>query len=318
MVKAKRIPPPLPGVYYDIPFDVYLSWDAVDASLLRDIAHSPAYAYDKIDNPDEDKPVYLKGRLFHLMLSSPDAADREFIIKPDTYIAEPAKAKGKAKGEEKKWNGNAKVCKRWIADKLASGLMPVSKDVHADCKGMAESVRRHPRLKPLVDGAAVEVSVVWMDEATGMICKGRYDLFKNGIIGDPKSSSGTVWKADLDANPFFRDAFSHGYHIQCAMYIDAAKALKLTTEIPWFVFVAVEGYSPYLVMAYDVYDDPDAESYHFLSLGRAEYHILLLEYKNCLKTGVWPGYPTEHEDMMLPYMGRKRLEEHIGWQGGNR
>lgn len=353
----KRIPAPEPGIYPGVPFETYLAWDAVNASLLKDVGHAPALAYDHMTNPDPDKKAYVKGRLFHLLSTGATNADEEFIVTPETYptivkaedsgwtvksLPDPgnwyeiAQGRGKARTTHRaqilpttdggyavqseappeshalqmnKWNGNAKVCQEWAADRAGDGKTIVKADEYTDASGMAEQVRKHPKLGPLLAGAQVEVSVVWMDAKTGLKCKARFDLYKEGVICDLKSSSSPAWAANELTNPFFHNAYRYGYHIQVAHYMEGLKALAMTERVPWVVLAAVEGYSPYLLMAYDIFDDPQALSYDFLTLGRLRRYMLMVEYKRCLESGEWPGYKTEHEDMMLPYRGVEELKE---------
>jgi len=291
-----RIPAPEPGLHYDVPFETYLAWDAVDCSLLKKMDHSSEYARYCMTQPDPDKEAYAKGRLFHLLCGDPGKADDEFIVKPSVYVNDD--------GEEKPWHGGAKVCKQWALDQAASNRTVIASDAMDDCLGMAARVRTHPKLGPLLVGAKVEVSVVWIVAATGVVCKGRFDLYHNGIVVDLKSTSGSA-----KPERWFHEAYRYLYHLQCAMYLDAVKALGLTSEVPWFVFAAVEGYAPYSVAVYDVQDDIDALSYDFLHLGRVRYRALLQHYAWCLEHDEWPGYGDEHMDMELPYAGRKELEE---------
>ncbi len=297
---TKTIEAPEPGVYENIPFEQYLAWDAADCSLLKKIDHSAEYAHYHQTHPEPDKDAYAKGRLFHLLIGEPEKADAEFIIKPATYIAET----GKDEGKEKKWNGNANVCKGWFASQKASGRTVVTADVMDECRLMAARVLAHPTLGPMIADAKVEVSVVWIDKMTGLKLKGRFDLFKAGIVVDAKSTSG---KASPEA--FAADAYRYKYHLQAAMYLDAVIALKLTDEVPWFTFAAVEGYAPHSICVFDVQDDIDALSYDFLHLGRIRYRALLQHYKWCVDHDEWPGYGEEHFDMELPYRGRKELED---------
>jgi len=262
----ERIPTPEPGVYADVPFEMYLAWDAVDCSFLKQMDHSSEYAHYCLTHPDPDKKAYAKGRLFHLLCVEPEQADAEYILQPAKYI-------DRKTGEEKKWHGGANVCKQWALDQAASGRSITDQDVMDECVGMANRVRTHPKLGPLLAGAQVEVSVVWLDAATGVTCKGRFDLYRSGIVVDLKSTSGSA-----KPSRWFYEAYKYQYHLQCAMYLDAVKALKLTEEVPWFVFAAVEGYAPYSVACYDVYDDIDALSYDFLLLGRIRYRALLQHY----------------------------------------
>jgi len=287
--QVSRQPPPEPGVYRSVAFAEYAAWDAANAGILRAMAHAPAMALYRREHVEHDRPTYLLGRLFHLLTTQPDLADGEFIVKPETYVND--------KGDEKPWHGGAKVCKAWMAEQEATGRSVVSAAEMDQARQMAENIRAHPKLGQVLQKADVEVSVVWVDETTGVTCKGRYDVARldAGIIGDLKSCQ----TAKPDA--WFADAYRHKYHIQTAMYVDAGKALGLfPEEVPWFVFALAEKYPPYLVRGYDVYDDPQAMSYAFLDLGRKTYKTLLQQYAYCLKNDEWPGYGDEHADMMLP------------------
>jgi len=285
-----------PGIYPGIPFPEYLAWDAVDASLLKAMSHAPAMAHYRRTHPEHDKPAYLLGRLFHLLATNPESADSEFIVRPKTYTD--------GKGNEKPWHGGANVCKGWAADKRASGLEVVSQDDYERATGMATSVRTHPKLGPLVDRAQVEVSVVWRDSGTGVLCKGRWDLRKGGVLCDLKSTSSTA--APSPTAPWFTRAIRFGYDVQVAMYIDALIAIDPPSEVPWFVFGVVESYPPYLCADYDVHDDRDAESYEWLQYGRAHYRTLLDQYKWCVEHDKWEAYDT-HSEMLLPPWVNKEL-----------
>lgn len=279
---------PKPGIYPNIDFETYQSWDAVNASLIKAFLRVPAMAEFRMNEPEEDKIAYVKGRLFHLLLSDPKAADSEFICTPPTYTSD--------KGEEKPWHGGAKICKQWKAQQLASGLTIIPADDMADAVGMASALRKHPKLGALFDQAEVEVSVVWQDPGSGILCKGRWDIYKrgSGIVLDPKSSRSAA------ADAFFAMAYRYGYHIQCAMYVDAMLILDPPKkgEVPWFVFGVVENFPPYLVRQFDVFDDSAAVSFPFIDLGRKTYKSLLPAIKHCMETGKWPGY--EDGEMMLP------------------
>jgi len=291
---AELIPAPDPGVYPNVPFDKYLAWDACDASFLRAMAHTPSYARWKRHHPQEDKACYAKGRLFHALTLEPDQVDREFIVKPATYTND--------KGETKKWNGNATVCKQWFAQH--AHLTPINADTLAEAQAMADRVRALPQLAQFLDGADVELSVVWVDKGTGLTCKARFDAYRNGIVLDLKSTSGSAGPF-----PWFAECQRHRYYLQAAQYIEGMIATGLAKGVPWFCFVACEAYPPHDVAVYDVQDDKDALSYDFLCYGRLRRAMLLQQTARCLKDDDWPGYPAESADMELTYQARKEMDE---------
>lgn len=277
---------PAPGIWPKIAFDEYLALPAVDFSLLKAMAHAPEVARYRMSHPEDDKPAYIKGRLFHLLCTESGKMDEEFVLKPKTYVNE--------KGVEKPWHGGANVCKAMLADWAASGLTPLAQDVFDEAWGMSMQVRNHEKLGPLVRKAQVEVSVIWTDPDTNLACKGRWDTWKADVVGDLKSTT------NAEPEAWWKEAYGRKYHLQCAMYVDAKKILAPSDRVAWFVFGVAEGYAPYLVSAHDVHDDPDAQSYPFLELGRRNYHALLQRFKWCMENDDWPGYGSEHHDMMLP------------------
>ncbi len=293
---------PKVGIHYDIPFDEYLAWDAWHASFLKDVEHTPHYAWARKQQgeaDDAEKAHYSKGRLFHCLVGQPSKVDEDFVLRPDTYTSD----RGKDKGKEKPWHGGAKVCEAWAI--AQAGRSIISRDTMEEAAAMAHRVCDHHAIAPLIADCKVEVSIVWEDKLTGALCKGRYDLFKNGIIVDLKSTSSAA-----GPSAFFYEAMKYRYHIQCAMYIDGGKALGMFGDkVPWFAFAAVEGYFPHEIAVYDVQDDPSALSYDFLMYGRLKYRAALQVVEHCKKTGNWTGYGPESYDMELTYQGRKEFEE---------
>jgi len=284
---------PKPGIYRGVPFNEYLQWPAISASFLKDMEHTPHYAKVKADNPAEEKDCYTKGRLFHCLALEPEKADALFIIKPPTYTSE--------KGEEKSWNGNANVCKAWMAANADRTI--VSADVYREAKAMADRVRGLTQMAPFLADADAELSGVYQDAPTGLTCKFRFDAFKNGIILDLKSTSGAAGR-----EAFTREAQSHRYYIQVAHYIEAVKSLGLSDGVPWFAFVAVEGYAPHDVAVYDVQDDPGALSYDFLVYARIKRAMALQQTRWCMEHNEWPGYQDNSFDMELSYQARNEME----------
>jgi exodeoxyribonuclease VIII len=269
----------------------------VDQSFLKSVAHNPAYAKHRRDNPDEDKKCYRKGRLFHTLTLEPDKVGNEYAVKPATYIHHET-------GEEKPWHGGATVCKQW--EKNHSHQTIIDQATIDEATGMALAVRSLPPLQKFLSGAEVEYSVVWIDPATGLLCKARYDAFRDGVVLDLKSTSGNA-----GVERFKYEAHDHKYWLQSAHYIESVNVLGLRKpKMPaWFRFVAVEGYPPYGCACYDIQDDPSALSYPFLCYGRMKRTVLMFTVKQCMETGVWPGHNPGPWDMELTIPAQNELEK---------
>lgn len=298
------IPCPPPGVHEHVPFVEYLEWDAVDASFLKAVEHTPHYAKARNELGEEAadaKVHYSKGRLFHCLVAEPEQAEALFVQQPDEYHHPDDE-----EGVMRKWNGNAKVCQQWVAANMDKTI--VTRATMAEAVGMALRVRQHGSIRPLLQGCQSELSIVWVDKQTGLTCKGRYDLFKNGIVVDLKSTSSAA-----SDRAFFSEAYRHKYHLQPAMYIDGGKQLGLFAgRVPWFAFVVVEGYYPYEVAVYDVQDDKDALSFDFLEYGRLKYHVGLQKVAYAIEHNQWDDYGPESMDMQLTYVAREELAQLTG------
>jgi hypothetical protein len=281
-------------VYPGVPFSEYLAWDAVSASFLKDMEHTPRYAMTKKQDPREEKDCYSKGRLFHALCFEPQTVESAFAIEPTTYQSD--------KGEVKPWHNGANVCKAWRASNADKTC--IDQETFDESAAMAARVRAMPQLAPFLSDAQVELSAVYIDSQTGLLCKMRMDAFKNGIILDAKSTSSTASR-----DGFNRECQQHRYYLQAAHYIEGAKALRIAAEVPWFAFVAVEGYKPYDLAVFDVQDDTDALSFDFLHYGRLKRRILLNDVRNCKDKGEWPGYVPDSFDCELTFQARKELEE---------
>jgi hypothetical protein len=151
----------------------------------------------------------------------------------------------------------------------------------------------------LLDGALMELSVQWKDDATGVLCKARLDAYNERI--------GTVIdiKTTIDASPqgFGRKLYAYGYNRQAAWYLDSLRAHNESAY--HFVFIAVEKEPPYSIGLYRLSDEA-------IKLSRSENQALLRRYAECSRTDVWPGYTDGIEDISIPKYGLTDMEEEYG------
>jgi hypothetical protein len=225
------------------------------------------------------------GSLLDCLALTPDDTEKRFIVKPETYTNED--------GDEKPWNGNAKVCRKWAADQIKAGIEIISeselKYAEAACKSMladatiADFIRNSDRQVHLVGE--------WHDKETGITVplKALIDLA-------PKDD--TIWSDNLadikttrNAEPMAwqRFCFKVGYFIQAALYNElwnAATGQQRTS----FCFFLVENYSPWQTAKRLL-------SQNYMTLGRAEVDRVMSLYCRCLLTGKWPTYDDTDESV---------------------
>ena len=191
------------------------------------------------------------------------------------------------------WRSNATFCDGWSGgiDKEI-----IKRDRLDVAQAMAGRLRELPQVQQFLDGAEIEVSMVWRDPQTQLLCKSRMDIYKKGQIADPKKSAHCV-----DWERFARDVRYYGYAGQAGMYRDGVNWLYKNVlnlalpEVPMFRWLAVEDAPPYSPAVYDLYDRTDAVSYDWLQYGRQTWHGYLQRVAHALKTEHWPGHNADND-----------------------
>ena len=260
-----------PRIYYDMPFAEYCGWPAINNSVLACLmGRSPLHAKVMIDGQREDTPSLSFGRAFHTATLEPELFDQTYTVAP--------------KIDRRTKDGKA----RWAAFQAASdGKELLSDDDYQTLKQMASSVRNSPAIDCITNGKS-EVSIVWEDEATGLLCKMRIDyLHKDrGFLVDLKTTR------DASPDGFSRAMFTYRYHQQAAFYMAGFKSITKTDE-SLFLFVAIEKTAPYASAIYEV-------AGRTIQAGENAYKGALIAYKECIESGVWPSYQKEVELIDMP------------------
>lgn len=181
-----------------------------------------------------------------------------------------------------------KVAKELVADVRDSGAVPVRPSDWAAVHAAGAAVRRHPVASVLFTGGLPEQTMIWHDEATGVVCRGMADYLRGDLIIDLK----TCQCAHPDA--IAKSIANYGYHQQAAWYLEGYTQLAADEQLnPRFLFVFVEKDPPHLITI----AQPDQES---LEVGAARNRRALEVFRDCTEAGVWPGYTTDVELISLP------------------
>jgi len=268
---------PDPGVYPGVSFDDYWKWDAANQSLLSRFARSAAHAREYQLHPPKRTPALDKGQATHTaILEGPDA----FAA---TYLRAPDLARNTKKGRE-----------AWAA---AEGANPTKILLPAgDFDAVLRMVRAIPegsRAWDLLHGekGANEVSLLWLDERTGLACKARLDRLTTfeawPTVVDLKTTRNAADWA------FSRSAHDYGMHIQAAHTLAGLRALGDEGASRRFFNVAVENEPPHAFVPYEL----DEEA---LDQGEREVRCYLRALAKCRETGEWPGYPDQVTSLSLP------------------
>jgi hypothetical protein len=262
------------GIHPDVPMSEYGSWDAANYSTLKKFDRSAAHARAMLLNPPEQTPAMFLGSATH-------AAVLEPIRFAGEYVAAP------------------KVDRRFKKDKLIwatfeednQGKEILTGQEHEQCMAMQSSALSNPVVNALVNDAGyTELSFVWVDKDTEVLCKGRVDrfgrLYGHSVIADLK----TTENATHDA--WAREVQRYQYHAQAAFYLDGLDTVSPVVERR-FIWMALEKKPPYAVAIYE----PDAAT---LDKGRRMYRSYLRQWKSCRTYDVWPGYDPGIQPLLLP------------------
>jgi PDDEXK-like domain of unknown function (DUF3799) len=285
-----------PGIYSDIPNNVYHSGAGISKSGLDLIRKSPMHFRARMDSKNDNEPTAAQaiGTAFHSLLLEPEDFARSYVVKPDNAPKRPTSVQRSAKKPSPE---TIEAIAFWDQFETENaGKIVLDNDENEQLLAMAHSVRNHPAASALLSGApgVAELSCYWNDPTTGVLCRCRPDYWRaDGIIVDLKTTE--------DASPegFAKSLVNWRYYVQAPFYLDGiAETIKQSGDpqltIPeTFVFLVVEKKPPYAVAVYVL----DRESF---DLGRIEYRQDLETFAKCESENVWPGYGDAIQKVGVP------------------
>lgn len=277
-----------PGIHDGMPDAVYHGDPVPDGSLsstgLRKLLppSCPAKFRWWLNNGDRPKDAFDLGHAAHLKvlghgldLAVIDAADWR------TKAAKDAKAAA-----------------------YAAGQVPLLTADHDRVNAMAAAVRQHHLAGLLLhpDNGQPEVSAFWIDSATGVWCRARYDYLRHLVPGRRRIVVDYKTTPDASLEHIQRAIHRFGYHQQGAHYLDGATALGLGDD-PAFVLVFQETEPPHVITVVQL--DPVA-----LRIGRDLNRQAVVTYADCVRSGHWPAYSSDIEPIALPaWVERQHTKE---------
>lgn len=292
-----------PGVYEGLPMAEYLAMPAVSASMVITLLERCPRAawFGSWLNPrrpvTKSTEAQSVGTLAHELLLEGSLAQLAVI--------DPAKYPAKTTGEiPKGWtNDNIKKARN---EALAAGKVPVFPAVAAEIEAMVVEARSflastresEPAVHDLFQpgGGRSEVTIVW--EEDGCLFRMRPDRLAADLLlmGDVKTTA-AVAEPDRWGRT---QLFGMGYYVAAAFYRRGLAAA--TGKRAEYVYLVQEQDAPYLCSLV-------ALEQRAIALGEAKADRAIAVWKNCVKTGVWPGYPTRVAYIEAPPWEVQREEE---------
>lgn len=257
-----------PGVYEDMPAETYFAIRAVSASLLkRFILETPEDAKALLDGIlKSDDACMRKGTAIHAALLEPESFDSRYAIGPEV-------------------NRNTKEWKAFAAECESRNVEPMKPSEQVDILTMRDRIWQQPLLASALRASDKrELSIVWNDDATGLLCKARIDLYstRRRVLTDVKSTS--------DMMRFEKTAWDNGYHIQLAWYPRALRAVELLVNS--IGIIAVEQGAPWKAAMFE----PDEQ---WFMAGHSEIERAMPSLVECMRSGVWPGVMKNNQPVAL-------------------
>lgn len=287
VITKPNLPISKPGIYANIPIEVYHSAQCTDGNSVsssdlrtawsKSLRHTHArWAHNPNRPPknDNDETMFMRfGRAAHHLILGEDDFSLQYVVHPEKY-------RDKVTAEEKPWHMAANYCKKWVADMRATGRTVLKPAEIARIAPIVASLR----LEPLVqaDGLTglVEHSMVVKDKETGLFLRCRPDVIPNdGDYVDLKMTG------DVTDDGVRKSLRSFLYHMQGGLIWEVCEQLGL--PFTSFTLLLVERDEPHCTRAVPL----DMED---LALGRLQCRAMIRRVAECIERDYWPG-PGEGE-----------------------
>lgn len=255
---------PEPGIYENVPFEEYLKWDCFNKSKVLPILKSVKHM---LMEKKATAPMNT-GNLVETLLLEPHLFEDHYSFLPQTYTTQ--------EGNVKPWSANSNDRRKELQDIIDSGKIPVKVKDEEDATIIIDAIRSHRTANEMLSNGKPQVSIVWKDETTGLLCKARIDYLKEKLeINDLKMTN------DASPTEFSRTITKFGYDIQACMYQEGY--FQLTGERLPFQFVVGEYNEPYCVSTFN----PEGEVYE---AGKNRFSAAIKKYAEYKRSGIATGY----------------------------
>ena len=258
------------GIHQGIPAEEYHQGPGVSqTSVKRAMKYSLYHARDALLNPLEGEKAdhFATGTATHTVLLEPHLFHDQVI-----------------EGLPIDRRSNANKARHAEFAAANEGRIILTPKEYAKPKGMAAGVMRNKRAAALLKAPGLtELSFVWKDEETGLLCRGRADRYcrfeDTNIVADIKTHAGRC-----DVESIEKAIGKCGYDVQAAFYLDGLNVLEPAERR--FIYIFCEKTPPYSCRLFEASDD-------MIQHGRAKYRKGLKLWAEADRTGVWPEWGDE-------------------------
>lgn len=287
---------PRPGVYANVPFSDYVQIEAINWHKIAPGRKSALQMRHEMLLPsDANKGQVMGGALDCMIFDGLERFGECYATMP-RFDGHP--------------NSNAYKAQRDAWQQANAAAVHLTADEMGIVQGMYKALRAHPIAWALLSGGKgrSQLTIIWRDEATGELCKGRIDRLAevdSAILTNGQSTGKTVCLIDLkstrepgiEKNQFPGEVVKYGYHGQLGMYRRGCIALKPAEIVP--IIVAVQNDAPFDVIVHRM-DAECSDGKTTIDHGEALFRRLLDTYHFCKSDNKWPGQFSGINPLQLP------------------
>lgn len=267
------------GIYDNMPFDEYLAIEALNNSSMLSARKSPRHF--KCRRVSEIAKHFSLGSFVHCGVLEPSAVRERYAAVPDYHLHEQNTTATGSRSKSRSTKYVRDLTEKFSAMNAGKEIIP--RDWFATLLSVSENIAACEAARDKLSVDMTEVSIVWVDEATGIKCKGRIDAVSPGdFFADLKTT--------VDISKFCDSIARYSYCTQMAHYQSGWRAITGDLLTPWIV--AVEKERPFCVQSAPVCADS-------VAFGELERRKLLSIISDCRKSNEWPG-PESPDEWKLP------------------
>lgn len=222
---------PEPGIYTGFTKFEYFAINAVSRSTLVTWNEEEEY----LRRPNVWTPDKVLGEQYHAMVLTPDVFKKRYQIGPQE----------KRSKDDKAWYAELVENlggEEYVLRPTGAYSLETLKEMYAAWKEPKNRVLR----TMLINSDPSELTLIWVDKLTGMICKARIDKW----LKDERWLIDLKTTRDAKKKSFRYSVQNYGYDIQAAFYFEGAVENGLDPN--GFVIVAQEKTFPFLVKSYQI------------------------------------------------------------------
>lgn len=247
MTETERTAPPAPGIYYDVPMDVYRAWGAINYSSISKGRKSMRAMHHAMTHSSKATAAQGLGTAVHAA-----------ILEPDMFEAFPV------------FDGTRRV-KAFKTFEDENGCECITRDEKETAARLALIVHEDVESRHLVRASKHEVCMVWESPEYGL-AKQRLDMLGNAFVADVKSARDVAIR---EIEKAIHSPWGWGYYLQFGWALEGLQNLGENIGM----------YEGYLIAVETAGDVPDAYAARInkdlMLRGQADAVRIAKEYHTC-------------------------------------